>query len=84
MKRYFLLFAILLSAAGLLAQTPKISNLVVTGQNTKWYNASSEGTEYTSPATTNLVDGQTYSASQTVNGVESMLRLAVLVTMTNP
>ena len=81
MKFHFLIFALLLASFSLLAQTPKISNLVVTGDNIKWYNASSGGTEYTSPATTNLVNGQIYYASQTVNGVESTARLAVTATI---
>ena len=55
-------------------------NLVVTpssGGTIKWYNAPTGGTEYTTPSTTVLVNGTTYYASQTVNGVESTSRLAV-------
>lgn len=46
---------------------PKISDLQITGQNIKWYNAA--GT-LLAPSTS-LVNGQTYYASQTVNGCES-------------
>jgi len=63
---------------------PTVANLQASGTDIKWYNASTGGTQYTSPASTYLVNGQTYYASQTVNGVESTLRLAVLVTMSNP
>ena len=81
MKYYLLIFALLLASVSLLAQTPKISNLTVLGENNKWYNASSGGTEYPDPANTALVHGQTYYASQTVNGVESTARLAVTATV---
>ncbi|MBV5348626.1 hypothetical protein JZU61_03060, partial [bacterium] len=58
-------------------------DLVVTpasGGTIKWYNASTGGTPYTDPANTLLVNGTTYYASQTVNGVESTARLAVTAT----
>jgi hypothetical protein len=87
MKRYLLLFTILLASFSLLAQAPTISSLSVTGDNIKWYNASTGGTQYTSPGITNLVHGQIYYASQTVNGVESTARVAItatLVTVTAP
>ena len=87
MRYYSLVFIFLLASAGLLAQAPKISNLSVTGENIKWYDSPTGGTEYTSPATTNLVNGQIYYASQTVNGVESATRMAVsanLVTQEAP
>lgn len=63
---------------------PTVANLQAAGNDIKWYNSSSGGTQYTSPATTNLINGQTYYASQTVNGVESTARLEVVVTMSNP
>ena len=75
MKRYLLICAILLASVSLLAQAPTISSLVVTGENIKWYNASTGGTQYTSPATTNLVSGQTYYAAKTVKYTESATRL---------
>ena len=84
MKRTLILFAILLSAAGLMAQSPKIFNLAVTGSNIKWYDSPKGGTHYASPATTNLESGQISYASQAVNVVESTARFNVLVTMTNP
>lgn len=64
-----------------MAQTPTISNLVVTGSAIKWYDSPTGGTQYTSPATTNLVNGQVYYASQTVNGVESTTRVAITATL---
>jgi len=82
MKSYLFIFLLLLSGFSLLAQAPTISSLTVTGDNIKWYNASTGGTQYTSPETTNLVNGQIYYASQTVNGCESTVRLAVTATLT--
>ncbi|MCP2026637.1 hypothetical protein L1276_001781 [Flavobacterium sp. HSC-32F16] len=62
-----------------------LEDIIVDGQNIKWY--SSKGTssnktgkktvEPTLPLTTVLVDGVTYYASQTVDGIESKERLAV-------
>ncbi|MFD2601615.1 T9SS type A sorting domain-containing protein [Flavobacterium suzhouense] len=52
-------------------------NLEVTGENIKWY-ANSSSAEVL-PATTVLIDGTTYYASQTINGIESTQRLAVTV-----
>jgi hypothetical protein len=86
MKRYFLIFMILLAISNAMAQS-HVSDLVVTpafsGGTIKWYNSSTGGTQYTTPATTALVNGTTYFASQTVNGVESATRLAVTATV-NP
>jgi hypothetical protein len=68
------------------AQTPTISSLAVTHEadaTIKWYNAATGGTQYTSPGTTNLVDGRIYYASQTMNGVESATRFAVTATVTS-
>jgi len=81
MKRLLLIFAILHATAVLFAQSPTISSLSVTGTNIKWYNAPTGGTQYTDPANTALVNGQTYYASQTINGVESTDRLAVTATV---
>lgn len=84
MKRHLLLFLILLAGGTAIAQS-HVSDLVVTpafgGGTIKWYNASSNGTQYTTPAATALVNGTTYYASQTVNGVESATRLAVTATL---
>lgn len=55
---------------------PKISDIQVTGQNLKWYDAA--GTVL--PVTTPLVNGQTYYTSQTINGCESN-KIAVQVTV---
>ena len=79
MKRYLIIFVLLLSAATLSAQT--VANLVATGSNIKWYAAATGGTALAT--TTALVNGTTYYASQTVNGVESTARLAVTATV-NP
>jgi len=57
-----------------------LGNLVITGQNIKWYDALKAGTLL--PNTTLLVDGKTYYASQTINGCESK-RIAVAVTIHN-
>jgi len=53
----------------------------VTGSSIKWYDSTTGGTQFTRPSTTNLVNGQTYYASQTVNGAESLERLAVTATV---
>jgi len=78
MKRYILIIMILLGAATAMAQS-HVSDLVVSpafsGGTIKWYTAG--GTLIGSPSTTALVDGATYLASQTVNGVESSTRFAV-------
>jgi len=81
MKSYLFIFLLLLSGFSLLAQAPTISSLVVTGSNIKWYDSPTGGTQYTSPETTNLVNGQIYYASQIVNGAESLDRLAVTATV---
>lgn len=58
--------------------TPKISDIQITGQNIKWYDA----TGNILSAATALIDGQTYYASQTINGCESN-KTAVQVTINN-
>ncbi|MEO7311657.1 MAG: FG-GAP-like repeat-containing protein [Chitinophagaceae bacterium] len=55
----------------------KVSNLVATGSNIKWYSAGN----VLLAATTPLANATTYYASQTVNGAESAQRLAVTVTI---
>ncbi|AZA55121.1 T9SS type B sorting domain-containing protein [Chryseobacterium sp. G0201] len=57
---------------------PKISDIQITGQNIKWYDAANT----ILPATTPLVNGQTYYASQTINGCESN-KIAIQVTVNN-
>ena len=61
-----------------------LANLVVTGQNILWYSNPTAGrsiTEVPLPLSTLLVNGTTYYASQTVNGIESKERMPVTVTL---
>jgi gliding motility-associated-like protein len=58
---------------------PKISDIVVAGQNIKWYSTASGGAEI--PGNTLLVHGKTYYASQTYIPCESSARLAVTVSV---
>jgi hypothetical protein len=61
-----------------------LANLVVSGQNILWYANPTAGrsvTEVPLPLSTPLVNGTTYYASQTVNGIESKERLPVTVTL---
>lgn len=55
---------------------PTVANIQITGQNIKWYNAAGN----LLPSTTALANGQTYYASQTINGCESD-KIAVQVTV---
>ncbi|SHK39476.1 DUF7948 domain-containing protein [Chryseobacterium polytrichastri] len=57
---------------------PKISDIQITGQNIKWYDAANT----ILPITTPLVNGQTYYASQTINGCESG-KIAIQITVNN-
>ena len=61
------------------AQNPTISNIIVTGQNIKWYDNLGNLLITVTP----LVDGKTYYATQTVNGCESTQKLAVKIMVTN-
>lgn len=61
------------------AASPTVANLQATGNNIRWYNVPSGGTQLA--GSTSLVNGQTYYASQTKNGCESSNRLAVTVTI---
>lgn len=61
-----------------------LGDIVVQGQNIKWYNNANNAAKNTNksslatlPLTTLLADGTTYYASQTINGIESIQRLAV-------
>jgi len=62
-----------------------LGDIIIEGQNIKWYSSKGASTnksgkkaiEPTLPLTTVLVDGVTYYASQTVDGIESKERLAV-------
>ena len=77
MKRYVLILALLSCILHVKAQT--VSNLVATGTGIKWYAAATGGTALL--ASTPLVNGTTYYASQTVNGVESSVRMSVTATV---
>lgn len=61
-------------------QNATLSDLVISGQNSKWYNALTAGNSLVN--TTLLQNNNTYYASQTINGCESQ-RVAVLVTIQN-
>lgn len=61
------------------AQLPKVSDLVATGQNIRWYD--NLGTLI--PASTLLLDGKTYYGTQTINSCESTQKIAVTVTINN-
>ncbi len=61
-----------------------LADLIVEGENIQWYSSqnpsggkNSKTNETPLPLTTVLVDGVTYYASQTINGIESKDRLAV-------
>ncbi|MBX9887247.1 MAG: T9SS type B sorting domain-containing protein [Flavobacteriaceae bacterium] len=59
-------------------QNATIQEIAVTGQNIKWYDALTNGTVL--PFITQLQNGTTYYASQTINGCES-IRTPVLITI---
>ncbi len=61
-----------------------LADLIIDGQNIKWYlnqnplaGKTSRTNETSLPLTTIIVDGTTYYASQTIDGIESIERLAV-------
>ena len=58
---------------------PTLSDLVATGSNIRWYNALSAANELSMSSL--IIDGATYYASQTINGCESAIRLAVKATV---
>lgn len=69
-------------------QGDTVANLQAVGQNVQWYaNATNKTFQVQAmslplPASTVLVNGTTYYASQTVNGVESASRMPVLALVT--
>ncbi len=63
-------------------QNATIGDLRATGTAIVWYDLVTNGTVL--DASTPLVNGATYYASQTLNGCESINRLAVEVEITNP
>jgi hypothetical protein len=80
MRRFLLICLILITAGSLVAQTPTVADLTTTsGSNIKWYSASTGGSALAT--STVLVNGTTYYASQTINGVESTSRLDVTATV---
>ncbi|MBA5793624.1 T9SS type A sorting domain-containing protein [Flavobacterium sp. xlx-214] len=58
---------------------PTLIDIAVTGTDIKWYATATGGVELAS--STLLVDGATYYATQTLNGCESISRVAVSVTV---
>src|SRR5690606_31602302 len=60
-------------------QNATLNDIVITGSNIKWYNATTGGTLL--PGTTVLTNGTTYYASQTVGTCESSTRMAVQITL---
>ncbi|MFQ6601980.1 T9SS type B sorting domain-containing protein [Flavobacterium sp. C3NV] len=61
-------------------QNPTIANLQINGDLIKWYDSVNNGVLL--QQTTNLVDGKTYYASQTINGCESP-RFGITVSIVN-
>ena len=62
-------------------QNATLADIVISGTSIKWYNSATSTTLL--PITTILVDGSTYYATQTVNGCESVGRLAVTISLIN-
>ena len=77
MKIYLLALALLCET--MISKSQTISSLVAAGTGIKWYAATTGGTAL--PASAPLVNGTVYYASQTINGVESSVRLAVTATL---
>ncbi len=63
------------------APPPTIAQLAAIGQNIAWYSSSISVTPLSS--SDNLISGTTYYATQTINGSESVDRLAVMVDINN-
>ena len=59
-----------------------VSDLVATGTAIQWYLTPTGGTAL--PPNTPLINGTTYYASQTMGGCESVVRLPIVVSLTNP
>lgn len=68
------------SASQTLCSGSTIADLSANGTNIKWYSNSLGGSPLSQ--TTLLTNGTTYYASQTINGIQSYNRLAVMVTFT--
>lgn len=65
------------SAIVVVNPAPTVADLVATGTNIKWYSSSTGGTPLST--STALVNGNSYWASQTINGLESTERFQVTV-----
>ncbi|WP_269684168.1 T9SS type B sorting domain-containing protein [Flavobacterium lacustre] len=61
------------------SQNPTLNTIVTTGTNIKWYDNSTSGNIL--PLSTPLLNGQTYYATQTLNGCESTTRLSITVAL---
>ncbi|HLF52002.1 T9SS type B sorting domain-containing protein [Flavobacterium sp.] len=59
---------------------PTLNNVVVSGTNLIWYDSFTSGTILA--VSTLLTNGVTYYVSQTINGCESIIRLAVTISLT--
>lgn len=66
------------------SQGATLADVVVTGTDVQWYASatSRNATAIPLPLSTELVNGTTYYATQTINGIESVARLAVTVQIT--
>ncbi|WP_426484173.1 T9SS type B sorting domain-containing protein [Flavobacterium sp. 2] len=62
------------------SQNPTIANIQITGTSVKWYDALTNGSLLA--GTTNLVNGKTYYASQTINNCEGP-RFGITVSVVN-
>lgn len=63
------------------SQNATLNNIAISGTNINWYNSLTGNTILSS--NTLLTDNTTYYATQTVNNCESLIRLAVTVTLIN-
>jgi gliding motility-associated-like protein len=61
------------------SQNPTLNTVVITGTALKWYNSVAAGVNL--PDSTPLQDGKTYYATQTLNGCESPIRLAITIAL---
>lgn len=66
------------------SQGATLADVVVTGTDVQWYASATNrnATTIPLPLSTELVNGTTYYATQTINGIESVARLAVTVQIT--
>jgi gliding motility-associated-like protein len=63
-------------------QKPTLANLIVSGTDIVWYDSAVNGSIL--PTNTNLINGQTYFASQTINNCSSANRLGIFVSIVSP